>query len=390
MKLKIFLFVSLFLLGISIPGLAADTVTEQNTLSDGKVIKVGVSTISPLVMKVDGDYIGYSIDWWEAIAKNADIKFEYVDCKNVEDVLSRIENGELDMGFGGIIQNEAREARVDLGHNFFKSGGRIAVHYDKVEAAEKAQGFGGFMLEVFEFKALRAFSEAIVNPKFIEFLIAYCFFVIIFAHIIWVSERGTNKMGSGSGCIDDKYLKGISESIYFCIVTSSSTGYGDITARKATGRVSVCGLIILGIAFFANLTALLSADYVEDKMNTGVNSLKDLQGQVVVTTQGSEYVRKLKEARVKSIIEVPKADEAFGKLMKKEVYAAVVDNPSVLYYANNEGRGTITPAGDMFSSRYYCFAFPNKSELRDIVSQLQFRMFYNDLHEDLKKKWFGN
>ena len=69
--------------------------------------------------------------------------------------------------------------------------------------------------------------------------------------------------------------------MYFCVVTSSTVGYGDFAARKVLGRIFVVLLIFVGIVFFANFTAMLSADYTTARTSHDIQKPSDLSGKSV-------------------------------------------------------------------------------------------------------------
>lgn len=59
------------------------------------------------------------------------------------------------------------------------------------------------------------------------------------------------------------------EAFYFSVVTISTVGYGDITAKSDAGRIVVIGLVFFGMIFLSIFTAIISSILIAKKIKDG-------------------------------------------------------------------------------------------------------------------------
>jgi polar amino acid transport system substrate-binding protein len=340
-----------------------------------KTLTVGVELFEPLVIKGEvGGYTGFDIDLFNAIAEKLGVKAKYEEV-SFGDIFDLLEKGKVDVCLSGITINEDRESRIDFTHPYFNSGLGIMVR-----AGSAKNGNASFIHEMLQFRALRAFGKSIASPKFFEFLICLGVILVFLAHLIWIADQGSDK-------INDKYIPGIFESIYFCVVTASTVGYGDITVVKWTSRFFVIVLIITGVSFFCNLTALLSANYTVDKLQYEINGPGDLIGKAVATepnTTSADYLSRL-GAKIKFM----SLEAAYKKLVGGEIDAVVFDIPALKFYMNGEGNGKVVLVGGLIEPQEYGFALPSGSKLREEINCALLHLKENGRYKEIYEKWFG-
>lgn len=92
--------------------------------------------------------------------------------------------------------------------------------------------------------------------------------IVIFGVVIWFFERKKN-----SEMYAREPVKGIADSIWTCLVTFSTVGYGDIVPRSAMGRVITGVWIVISLfmvsAFLASITSELT--YMKSKRDQLTN-----------------------------------------------------------------------------------------------------------------------
>ncbi len=268
---------------------------------------------------------------------------------------------------------------MDFTHHFYDSGLRIVLG---------SNGEANLISSVLQFQAIRTFGSSLASPLVLEFFICLVVFILIAAHLLWATERGPD-----SG-IDDKYFPGIFQAIYFATVTSSTVGFGDITAKKWLGRLSVLLLILTGIAFFCNFTALLSSDYTTEKIALSISGPEDLAGKVVATKQGTTSIETLNALGAK-VVTYETIEEAYNKLLfpgideNPKLTAVVFDAPSIIHFSRGKGAGKVTVVGDTFDKQYYGFALPQGSEHREEINRAILELRANGTYDKLLRKWFG-
>ena len=82
---------------------------------------------APFAFVQDGEYIGFSIDLWQEIAKELELDYELYGEKTVTNLLSSVKSGNTDVAIAGITITSEREKNVDFSHSFFESGLQILV-----------------------------------------------------------------------------------------------------------------------------------------------------------------------------------------------------------------------------------------------------------------------
>lgn len=347
----------------------------QDPESAPAVLKVLVSSFEPCVVTKEGKIEGFDIDLIRELCLKTGYKCQFI-VMPFEKIFEAIHLKKADIAAAGLTITGSREKKIDFSHQYLQSGLKILV---KNKENDKSNDFSSSRIT--RFRALKAFLSTLAAPGVIEFSFCLIIFVLFSAHIIWLAEKGED-------AINDKYFPGIFEAIYFCFVTSSTVGYGDITPKKWLGKIVTLMLILTGIAFFANFTALLSADYTADRMDFSIKNPSDLKDRGVATKKGTishDWLIK-KKAIVRAYDDI---DKAYESLLKDEVEAVVFDSPSVLHFANTKGRGKTTVIEGLFYPQYYGFAFQENSPLREKFNRALLESIEDGSYNQIKTKWLG-
>jgi len=222
---------------------------------------------------------------------------------------------------------------------------------------------------------LKVLYEALIMP-----ITLFGLFLLAFSHFIWLAE----KKNPG---INDHYFPGIFESIYFCIVTCSTVGYGDYTPKRWTTKIVTIALIFCGIIAFCNFTALLSADYTTEKITGDIRSPEDLKGKIVLTQKGTtsdDYAKGLGASKVKKVDNI---DTACDYLLLGRGDAVVFDHPVLLNYVK-ENPDKVELVDGIFDEQYYGFVFPKGSPLKRAVDKSILKLYEDGTYKRLYQKWF--
>jgi len=345
---------------------------EPSTQGSQKPLIVNLSEFAPCV-NVDGDKVtGFDIDLWEAIAKELNLSYKY-QVVDFGEIIPNVSSGKADIGISGITIDEDREKQVNFSQHYLDSGLRVLIPQGKSKEAMQWKSLA-------KFRFIKFFVDSFVKPEVVELLMAYTIFIIFFAHLIWVAERGSEHF-------DKKYIPGLGKAIYFSVVTSSTVGFGDVVAKKKVGRAIVIMLILLGYGFFANLIARLAADFTSDRLNGAITCQSDLNGKEVYTVENTTSVSALKKigAKVKTVKTI---EEAYKKLVNGDIEIVVYDSPNVMYFANGDGSGKVMALDWMFDLQYYGFAI-HDSDLRKKVDIALLKLRGNGVYDVIYNRWFG-
>jgi len=326
-------------------------------------LTVDVFVFPPMVMKNDkGEFYGFDIDLWEAIAKELDLKYRYREVP-LRYIFSDIRSGNADAGISGISITLEREKDVDFSTHYFDSGLGIMVRKSKDLDIKAALG-------------------AILTKQNLKVIFSFLMIIIVLSHLFWLLEKR-------NGQVSDRYLKGTYEASYWAIVTSATVGFGDIVPKTFLSRLMTFILIFCGIIFLSYIQAQMSSTFTLQKLESSITSHRQLNGKSVATKKDTTSVKALKQLGA-NIVEVDEVREAIDKLLRKEVDAVVLDAPVLLYYAKNEGAGKVAVTGDMFDRQYYGIAFRERSKLREDVNRVLLKFRENGFLHEIHQRWFEN
>jgi ABC-type amino acid transport substrate-binding protein len=316
------------------------------------------------------DLSGFEIELWEAVGNKLmeagvvdDWTFTPVDWSEIED---GIKGGSVDVAFAGLTIRSSRMEWASFSMPTFNSGLGIMV-------LEKGNTRGFFENIVYRLSIL---YNALIGP-----IMVFGVFILISAHFFWLIAhfRGFNG-------IDPKYFPGIFDAIFYCVVSSSTVGYGDQTPKKTLGRIATIGLIFCGGIFYCNFTAILSADYTTEIISGDIQSPEDLKGKIVVTQSGTTSISYLKGIGA-SIITSDDIGTACDQLLLERADAVVYDYPILLNYVK-ENSTKVKMVGDMFDDQYYGFMLKKDSPLEKEINMALLQLYEDGTYKALYDKWF--
>lgn len=329
-------------------------------------IIVAISSFSPCVIITENQITGFDIEIWEAIAEDLQLNFIYREL-DFPELLDSLAAGIVDVAVSGITINAEREIKIDFSQHYLDSGIGIMV------PANAKIGL---------FRRLHAlFTSGIVQG-----IIFMGLFIVLCGHVLYWSERGKD-------AINDRYFPGIFEAFWCVVATITTVGYGDIAPKQWIGRLAAFLVMVTGIGIFGWLIGEFTAATTTMRMESVIRGPEDLGGKRVATIKGTTSVKTLKENGA-IVVECPKPEEAYEKLLNGEVLAVVYDIPNLRHYGENAGSGKVTILSNMLEQQYYGIAFTQGSHLRELVDRSLLKLRDNRLggntYDSIYKKWFGD
>ena len=310
-------------------------------------------------------FSGFEIDLIDHISKELDFNYQLKKADSVQGVIQGVNSGDGDIGLGAVSITSDRMNTVDFSYPYMDSGLKVLV---------LASDGGGTEIDIFE----RAFLVyyAILSSFFsVEFLtILYCYFVMITVSALTFQTLENSK---------EKNLN-IWDSFYFCVVTSSTVGYGDLTAKTDLGKVFVLFQILLGVAFFANLTGHISAEYTMSNLKPKYENIGDLYNQRIAVKSGATS-QKLVREYTPNVIYLNSHENLIDYLMKGKCDAVIVDQPYADYVSNLSNR--IMALNEVYMPQKYGFVLKDK-ELKREINLAILRMVESGDYERIYNRWF--
>lgn len=300
------------------------------------VITVGIEASAPFVNMYEGKLPeGLSVDFWNLVEDDAQIKFEYKTYDEFSTLLEAIKSGEVDMSINPITVTDGRMREMEFSQPFFISGTTVARKYDS-----------GWMEVIKNIFSWQFFSAVAVLLTIISF----------FGVLIWYFERKKNKDQFGDG------LKGLGDGFWWSAVTMTTVGYGDKAPVTKGGRVVGFIWMFAGIIMISSLTAGIASALTVQSLDSKIDSPEDLRRFKVGTISGSSTAEYLELFNI-DYKGYPSVLDALESLGNDEVELIVYDRPILRYYLQEAGHKDIVVAPKDLKTDYYSFSYPKNSRL---------------------------
>ncbi|MYN14927.1 glutamine ABC transporter substrate-binding protein GlnH [Pusillimonas sp. TS35] len=127
-----------FLAGLTI----ALALPAGSAVAQDKTLLVATDTaFVPFEFKQDGKYTGFDIDLWDAIAKQANLKYE-LRPMDFNGIIPGLQTGNLDAALAGITIRDDRKKVIDFSDPYYESGLAILVaqNNDGIKSATDLKG----------------------------------------------------------------------------------------------------------------------------------------------------------------------------------------------------------------------------------------------------------
>ncbi len=327
-------------------------------------VRVATKNFPPFAFEQNGQYVGFSIDLWNEIAKELNVTSQLYGEPTLPDLLNSVSDGSTDIGIAGITITQERETKLDFSHSFFESGLQILVSTKAISP----------------WQSLFAFFFSPIFWSAIAFLL---FVVAIAAHVIWYFERKNN-----SQMFPQTYLAGIGEALWWAVVTVVTVGYGDKTPKGAIGRVVATIWMFTGILLISYFTASVTSALTVQRLGANITSVQDLHNQSIGTVKNTTAADFL-ETTPAYVIPFNKIEDAYSALDEGTIKAIVYDEPALRFYMKGEGRGQVQLVGAVFAQQSYGIALKTNSPYRESINQAILKLKEDGTYKQIYEKWFG-
>jgi len=333
--------------------------------TSGDQLRVATRIVKPFVFEDKGKLTGFSVELWNEIAKQLNLKSEFVVNTTVRDLLASVNNHEAALGIAAISITAERELQWDFSQPMFDAGLQILVSAQAGENSMFANVFSG-----------------ILTRDFLLMIGAIIALIAVPAHIVWLLERRP----SGSLLTHRSYFPGIFEAAWWSGATLGAQA--DQMPKSALARVAALIWMFTSIILIAYFTASVTSNLTLQQLRGDIKGPEDLPGKKIASVKGSTSVEYLRQHNTE-VNEFAKVDEAYQALQQGQVAAVVYDAPVLLHYASHEGKGKVQTAGAIFRKENYGIAFPANSVHRKPVNEALLKLKENGTYDQLYAKWFG-
>ena len=331
-------------------------------------LKVAVAIVPPFIMEQNGSLSGLSIDLWNAIAAQMNVKTKYKTMADAASVLEAMRSKQVDIIAAPVLITKAREDEFDFSLPIIEAGLQVMVRDTGETAAPNP---------------LHDLLNLVFSKTTVIWLGIALLLVLIPAHLVWLFERGRE-----DGIIKARsYIPGIFEAIYWavsCLATQAET-----MPHQWLARTFSIFWMFVGVVFVAFYTAQLTTTLTVQRIQGSISGPEDLPGKQVATianTLAVDYLR----AHNAHLQEFPQVAAMFQALQSKKVDAVVFTSPVLLYYAAHEGKGVVKLVGPEFNVAPVAFCFQAEDPLRRKVNIALLTLREDGTYQQIYDKWFGS
>jgi len=361
-KLNFTSFLLLFFISSSLQSAIAQN-PEEYARPD--TVRVGIKSVIPFVIdNADSVYSGISILFWEKVAEDLDMVYQYKPYEDIESLLDAVINEEIDLAVGAITITDERESVMDFTHAYFSSGLGVAVR-------KSSQGIFAQLLNIASWDFVKAAG-------------ALCLIILVFGFLVWIFERKKNKEMFGRG-----QMRGIGSSFWWSAVTMTTVGYGDKAPITPGGRFVAFVWMFTAIVITSTLTAAIASALTISTLSQNIESIEDLTNVEVGTIGGSSSEEYLNREGVFATL-YPDTKTALQALEDNEVKAVIYDKPILQYMVRQpDSYPEVEVLPNRILQNNYGIAIPEGSPLRNDLNIVILRKLTSPEYRSIINRYLG-
>lgn len=326
---------------------------------------VAVDPNPPFAFIQDEKWYGLDIDLIRSIARENDWDYELLPCKTVGDILGAVSSGKANIGLAGITINSARERDIDFSQPYFDNGGtQLLMSSNAIKVSWRAK-----------------WNK--IMPTLKGTLIVLFIILTVFAHIMWLTER----LNGDEDNFSRQYCKGIGQAYWWSIVTATTVGYGDITPKKAMGRILAGLVMIIGIMWFGCFTGAMSSVLTTLQQDaTSTSAVEMMNGKKIGTKTDSTAHGFLTTSAGVSIVTTNDIQKLCEMVSDGKIDGVFFDYPALKRYADSHNE--VALVGDIVQSEKYGIVMEENSKYAEAINRSILKFKEDGRYDKIYQKWF--
>jgi polar amino acid transport system substrate-binding protein len=338
------------------------------TASGQQKIRVVTKPVEPFSFTQSGKLVGFSIDLWEAVARETGLQFEMQNRETVPQMLEALKSKQADVAIAAISITAERHAMMDFSQPYYDSGLQILV-------ATNAQANRG--------NVAVNLSRQFMNWNTLKVLGLVLLVMFVISHLVWWFERRRN-----AEMYPEPYAPGVWESFWWTISMLCTGGCEAKGPMGIPARLVAILWMVVSIVLIAYFTAAVTTEMTVKSLTGDVSGPGDLPGVKVGTVSGSTAETWLRNNKAK-VSSFPDVATAIAAVNSGEVKAVVYDAPVLRYYLSKKTGTRLRLVGPTFEKQFYGIGLQQDSPLRLPINRALLALTERGFMEELQKKWFG-
>lgn len=333
--------------------------SAANTLTVSTIERPPFSTLNE-----QGQWTGFSIELIETICARNELDCQFQTETVFADMLERVKRGDSQLAAANISVTSSREKEMDFSQPIYVTGLQILTRADFQDISV---------------------SKIIWESGILLFLGGALLVLLIVAHLMWFFERGED---AKHDYFRDEYFGGIWDAFWWAFVICTMGGFEKERPEHVIGRIIAIFWILASLFFISTLTAKITTALTVAELNTGINSYEDLRGKRIGAAKGTTISEFLDQKNI-GYIEYEDFLQSLDALEQGRVDAIIGDAAVSRYYAQNQGKGKVAIAGEIFAKSNIAFAFPEDSPYYEIINTSLINMQEDGSFSRLRSRYFG-
>ena len=336
-------------------------VSSSFPLEAQESLTIATKQSEPFSMLEGGQWRGLSIELWERVAAELDLKFTYEEM-TVEEMLEAVKNNEVDAAVAALTVTVARKREMEFAHPIESAGLAIATRVSD-------SGVLGVL-------------KRFLSWDFLSVILGLLALIGAVGVLLWAFERRKNPEEFGG-----QVASGVGAGMWWSAVTMTTVGYGDKSPRSFGGRLVALVWMFASILIISTFTAAIASSLTVSHLEGTISGPQDLPGArigtVGSTTSAGWLDKKLYRYRTFDTVR-----DAMVALEEGELDAVVYDAPILRYLATHAVEG-VQVLPHILVREDYAFAFPKGSPILEEVSLKLLEQLTSEEWGRLKQKYLG-
>ncbi|SFT41394.1 amino acid ABC transporter substrate-binding protein, PAAT family [Lishizhenia tianjinensis] len=302
--------------------------------------------ITPPFVSVENNNIQGPGAWlWKQVNLEIDL-YQQPQILSFEQVLSNLENGEVDICISPLSITSQRMEKFDFSVPFYTTKTTLLTR--SIPTWKRSWRFFKSFFSLNFFKALGALS----------------FVILIFGFAVWLFERKHNNEEFGEG------IKGLWNGFWWSAVTMTTVGYGDKSPKTLGGRVIALFWMFTAIIIISGFTAGITSSLTTNEMSTNIASTQDLKNKNVATVKNSGTAKWFEDNFFNQVHYYTTLEEALEALENEEIDYIAYDQPILQHVINTDEANSFELIDFSFNAQFYAMAFRKEipAELKKKIS----------------------